>query len=225
MRGLLICCLGSVFFHGAAAVAEPGVGTPTEVSCARAQSFEKTFRIAQQGEIFAAGWTGPLRKPVVARIAGGAVRWCREDLDAGGKSSVTGMIARDGNLFVALSVPASSGTVFERLTAQGWLRRGGHGAATVTVLLKLNAENGQSVAGTFLTASADNGSAAEFRLKSMQWDAENLRITAWAGWQPRMKNRVPMTCTGAGPFLTTVILLPDLKTVLDAKAERCVCCE
>lgn len=212
-----LCC--------ASVIAAEGTGTPVEVSCGRASSFEKTLRVVRNHDVFAAGWAGSPRRPVVARIAGGVLRWCREDMDTSGKSTVTGMIVSDSVLFVAFSIPAENSAVFEAFTAEGWLRKGGRGSASVTVLLKLNAESGQSVAGTFISASADNGSSAAFRLKSMRWDGENLRLTGLAGWQPRMKNRVPMTCTGQGPFETTMLIAPDLRSVLDAKADRCVCCE
>lgn len=203
--------------------AEEGMGTPVQVSCSSVRSLEGTYKLAAPGGFFAAGWTGA-RRPILARVQAGKVRWCKEE-SLLSTSEISGMLLHKGSLYVSLSTPAGPSHPLEQWTKQGWLRTAGRGRNKVSAILRLNSETGFIEAGTFLTASADDGTAGAFRLKAWRSEGDVLRITAWADWQPRMKNRIPMTCTGKGPFLTTMLLGPDLASVLDSKAERCVCCE
>jgi hypothetical protein len=214
----------ALLFLQAGLRADEGIGVARQVSCSNPSSLEDTFRVPAPGGFYSAGWT-EARRPVIARVLNGKVLWCKADLDLSGQSQVRGMIVHNGALYAAFSTPAQPSSPLTNWTADGWLRTPGRGGKMVSAILRLNANTGTVERGTFLTASADDGTAGGFQLKSLNADGNDLRITALADWQPRMKNRIPMTCTGKGPFLTTTILRSDLGSAVDAKAERCVCCE
>lgn len=211
--------LAAIVFFTAAGVSAEGIGTPVEVSCARPASFARAFQVQGTAGIFAAGYNSA-KRPVVARVDRG-LRWCKE---FGANGQTAGLLLHGGALYAAISTPAQAGPL-EALTKQGWLRAAGRGGAAIGLILKMNVATGEVERGTFVTASADDGSSAFVQFKSWVSDGENLRLTTLTGWQPRMRNRVPMTCTGKPPFVTTMIIRPDLASVVDAKAERCVCCE
>lgn len=203
-----------LFFTAAAAAIFSSVSLAADEACRLAKRGPSFKNAAFE---FAAGSTVS-RKPAVART--GRVKWCRE-LPAG--FEFQSLYMHNGDLYAVLTGPAAN--VLAAYTAKGWLRSPGSGSTEISAILKFSAATGEVMAGTYLTSESDDGRAAAFRVLLLESAGDNLRITSENGWQPRMRNRIPMTCTGRPPFRTVTILTPDLSSAVDASAERCVCCE
>ncbi len=167
--------------------------------------------------------------PVLIRFDGGKKTFCRTDFETSpADGRIYGLFLSGESLYVLFSMHGTQGAPerdLRRFTRKGWMRDAGRGAPTAAVILRMDPKSGDAQTGTFLTAVKDDGNSNSVEVLSIENTAKGLVVKANAWHSPRMTSRAPMQCTGASPFLQTIIFTPDLSRAVDSSAQRCVCCE
>jgi RTX calcium-binding nonapeptide repeat (4 copies) len=158
-----------------------------------------------------------------------ANNWVRTDYEITGTDGRGYGLFWDGtNLYGVFSVDGTQGTASEDFrrasgsATQSWLRSYGQGGgAKVAVLAQINPQTGEMMSASYLSSRLSNGNSNSLNVTSLSLNANNnLVIEAQSWYAPRRPDGSMMTQTGTGssPFLYTLEITRDLKTVVSTSA-------
>jgi hypothetical protein len=108
----------------------------------------------------------------------------------------------------------------QRFTTGGWLNSYGSGGGPyATVLLKLDPNNGNGIAGTFVRSQLSNGNTNTLIPTGLAFDGSgNVVLKASAYFSPLAvdKTRLDVSGLGSSPFAYTLTLSPNLSSAISA---------
>ena len=211
-------------------------GTESAVPFACSDSEEvlkqkKVTHVAQGNAVLYIGYqqvSANNQDPRVARFDNGKQSWCRTDLEVTDDDSKGyGLLWNGGDGFFA--VFSSTGTQgqpaqdFRRFATGGWLKSyGPGGGAKVAILAKLNADNGEPLRATFLSAYLESKKIVNtLVVTQLQKNTSGgLGVSTKTAYAPRRSDTNVMTCT-AYPANYQLTFSEDLDKVTEAKADNC----
>ena len=162
------------------------------------------------------------QNPIVASFTAGNLDWLVSSYETGGPDGrAVGILWDGGNaLYVAMTI-AGGGSGIEAFTINGWQTSyGTGGGAPVTVLLRLNTQSGQPIAGSFAIARLSNGSTNTVVPTDLDLVDGQPVLFADSFFAPLDVNRMRMTQTtpGGSPFPYRIVFDASLQNALSAEA-------
>ncbi len=162
------------------------------------------------------------QNPIVASFTDGALDWVVNSFETGFPDGRAVGILWDQHkmLYVAMTVDGG-GSGIEAFTTSGWQTGyGSGGGARVTVLLRLELQDGQPSAGTFSIARLSNGNTNTMVPTDLMLVNDQLVLFADSFFAPLDVELVRMTQTGTegSPFPYRAIFDTNLETALSAEA-------
>jgi len=162
------------------------------------------------------------QNPIVASFTNGTPDWVVNDYEVGAPDGRALGIIWDCAylLYVAMTVDGG-GSGIEAHTSEGWQANyGSGGGPRVTVLLRLNANSGRPIAGTFAISRLSNGNTNALLPTNLNFVNRRPVLFADSGFFPLDINRMPMTQTGTGgsPHAYRVVFDANLRTAVSAEA-------
>jgi len=169
----------------------------------------------------------PLNKnPVLVSFTDGKQNWVRRDYETSSDESVGyGLLADGENLFAVFTsrgVEENINFDFRRFAKKGWLFEYGEGSGKqIAVIAKINSNNGDVLAATFLSARRSSGETEIAVVKDLRMSGENLVVQADVWHSPRRTSGQPMDFYPNAenpPFDYEIEFTPDLRTAVRAEA-------
>jgi hypothetical protein len=162
------------------------------------------------------------QNPIVASFTNGIADWIVNDYEVGTPDGRAVGVMWDGAylLYVAMTVDGG-GSGIEAHTTNGWQTAyGAGGGPRVTVLLRLNANSGRPMAGTFSIARLANGNTNALIPTNLDFVNSRVVMFADSAFSPLDVNRALMTQTGSGssPHRYRVVFDANLQTAVSAEA-------
>lgn len=163
------------------------------------------------------------QNPAVIAFSNGNRLWYRDDYEKTAPDGTGLGLATDGtDLYGVFTVDGGTYDTpfFTDYTANGWISSyGSGGGAKVTVILKLDPEDGAPVAGTFVIAKLSNGNTNSLLGTDLRVYAEWLLFSADSWYSPLDINRERITVSGDSPFQYRLKLKKDLTGAIEAWVE------
>eukprot|EP01098_Paradermamoeba_levis_P017033 TRINITY_DN953_c0_g1_i1.p1 TRINITY_DN953_c0_g1~~TRINITY_DN953_c0_g1_i1.p1 ORF type:complete len:374 (+),score=124.67 TRINITY_DN953_c0_g1_i1:81-1124(+) len=191
--------------------------------------------------------------PIVAHFNAGMLVWCRTDFVSTADQVIGyGLLFNDPDpnslsylvsdalyaVFSSRGLDAGTGTAdFRRFTTNGWLanygsvlpgsRSFGTGSAKVSIVAKLNPQNGAILASTYLNSKRLFGTTGDFTVNGLthirkgRTQDETLVVFGTTRAAPLRADKTRMKCRGAGPYSTMIALTADLTQVVSSWSPDC----
>lgn len=153
------------------------------------------------------------QNPILSAFIGNAQQWCRDDYDTSGADArAYGVVAANGFLYAVFT--ADGGNVGLRdFTGAGWISSYGMGGGpSVSVVLRIDASNGDPTGGTFIIAKLMSGNTNSAFVRDVTAFGDNIAIRGDSAFGPLNINRNRNLNCSANEF--TYILSPDLGDAL-----------
>ncbi len=169
------------------------------------------------------------QNPILMRFDNGELTYARNDYEKSGDDGTgRGLLLNPSEntlyaVFTATGTQGDAGQDYRRFTANGWQKSYGKGGgARVVVLAKINPDNGEAVAGTFVTAELSNGNANSVAGTDLHLLTDNkIELTAKSWFSPRNVDKSRMNCSGDSPFEYKITFDADLEEAVSASAVNC----
>jgi hypothetical protein len=171
--------------------------------------------------------SGNNKNPIMARFDKGVQAWCRTDFETSGDDGEGYGILWNGRklLYAVFSATGTQGSVendYRRFTSEGWLTSyGSGGGPRVTILSKINAQNGAPVAGTFVTALLSSGKTNTLNAVDLRYKRKKIVLKANSYYSPRKPDKSAFSCEGSSPFASVFHFNKKLTSLISAKADGC----
>jgi hypothetical protein len=167
------------------------------------------------------------QNPILVRYTDGELAWERTDYEVSNDDSQGYGLLWDGtdNFYAIFSATGTQGQPeddFREFASNGWLSSYGQGGgAEVSIIAKVNPENGNITNATFLSAVLSNGNSNTLTVTDLSLNGENLVVQAESFFSPRKTDTTAMENTGSdtsSPFDYEIEFTPDLSTAVRAEA-------
>lgn len=187
--------------------------------------------IEHQETVFTIGYqqvSSNNQNPLVLRFDEGQLSWASDNLETSGDDGKGYGLLWDGaqNLYGVFTATGTQGPAdedYRRFTEKGWLTSyGSGGGPKVTVLLQLDPQTGDGLAGTFISSQLSSGNSNSLVVTELGFGENGavvVRADAW--YSPRGVDGNPLTCEGSSPFVYDLVLASGLEKALSASADNC----
>jgi RTX calcium-binding nonapeptide repeat (4 copies) len=175
--------------------------------------------------------TSTNQNPIIASFdsSNSSNNWVKTNYEmTGADGRGYGLFWSGTNLYAVFSVDGTQGSSsedFRRVSGdatQSWLRSYGQGGgAKVSVLAKLNPATGEMTDAVYLSAILSSGDSNSLSITDLSVNSSgNVVVSAQSYFSPRNPDGSAMTqvTTASSPFDYTVVITPDLTTVVDTSA-------
>lgn len=158
------------------------------------------------------------QNPVVARFTGGIQDWCYDTYEVSPVDGrAYGLLATPvGDVYVVFSVDGGD-SGFNFGSTGGWLTSyGSGGGPKVSVISRINPNDGSPLNGTFVRAILPNGNTNTLRIESIQWNtgSNTVVVAGVSTYSPLRTDRTAFACQGSSPFTFNAEFNPSLTTAL-----------
>lgn len=206
--------------------------TPSDTEATIAASGAQKIAIGTQ-TLYIGTWqkTSINQDPIVASFdsANPSNNWVKTNYEmTGADGRGYGLFWDGSNLYGVFSTDGTQGTASEdwrRVSGgatQSWLRSyGAGGGPKIAVIGKINLSTGELLNAAYVSARrVDDGKTNSLAVTGLTLSNGNLQVTANSWWAPRNTDGSSMTeqGTAGSPHAYTLLLSPDLKTAIGAKA-------
>jgi Calx-beta domain/RTX calcium-binding nonapeptide repeat (4 copies) len=206
--------------------------TPSDTEATIAASGAQKIAIGTQ-TLYIGTWqkTGINQDPIIASFdsANPSNNWVKTNYEmTGADGRGYGLFWDGSNLYGIFSTDGTQGTASEdwrRVSGgatQSWLRSyGAGGGPKIAVVGKINLATGELLNAAYLSARRiDDGKTNSLAVTGLTVSNGNLQVTANSWWAPRNTDGSSMAQVGTAgsPHAYTLLLSPDLKTAIGAKA-------
>lgn len=162
--------------------------------------------------------------PVMVRFDDGKETWYRDDIETSGDDGQGYGLLWDGGddlyaVFSATGTQGSSDEDYRRYTRDGWLTSYGQGGgAKVAVILRMDAQSGEGLGGTFLTSRLSDGRTNSMLVNGLSFNGERLTVEARSWYRPLDVNRRTMNVDhlDGSPFDYTIVFDRHLQEAIQA---------
>lgn len=171
----------------------------------------------------------PINQNPIVRAFGANDGWLRTDMEAtGADGRGVSLFVNGADLYASFTVDGTQGQASQdfRRASQGatpsWLRSyGAGGGPKVSVLAKLNPQNGDLISAVYVSAVLSSGRSNSLSLNAISRKANgNIEIGAKSFFSPRAVNgnALPRQGSGDSPFDYFLELTPDLRQAVSARS-------